>query len=166
VDCCAVNADAPSSNDRFTQRVTRSAPHWKRASAALAAVGIALLPKCPACWSIYAGLSSWLGVSFVMPTALLRPLTVASLGFAVLALGSMARERRALVPALAGVAAALGVWFGKFELNSLVLTYSSVVTLLCCSLLARRAAWRVPRADRRPSRNGERSELTEHAHAR
>jgi hypothetical protein len=166
VDCCDVNADAPSSNDRFTQRRSSGAPHWKRASAALAAVGIALLPKCPACWSIYAGLSSWLGVSFVIPVALLRPLTLASLALAVLALASVARERRALVPALVGVAAASGVWLGKFELGSDLLTYSSVLTLLCCSLLARRAGRRRPRAvaDSQPS--AARSELTEHAHAR
>jgi hypothetical protein len=94
----------------------------------------------------------------------LRPLTLVSLAIAVLALASMARERRALVPALIGVAAAIGVWLGKFELNGDGLTYGSVLTLLCCSLLARRAPRRVPAARSRP--NAERSELTEHAQAR
>jgi hypothetical protein len=124
------------------QRANGDAPHWKRASTALAAVGIALLPKCPACWSIYAGLSSWLGVSFVVPASVLRPLTLLSLGIAVAALASMARERRAVAPALLGVAAAGGVWFGKFELESVLLTYASVLVLLGCSLAARRAARR------------------------
>jgi hypothetical protein len=101
-----------------------------------------------------------------MPTALLRPLTVASLGVAVLAFASMALERRALLPALVGVAAATGVWLGKFECNSDLLTYSSVVALLCCSLLARRAPRRVPRAEGPSLRKGQRSELTEHAQAR
>jgi hypothetical protein len=105
-------------------------------------------------------------VSFVLPAPLLGPLTAASLAALVLALASAARERRALVHALVGATAAVGVWLGKFELNSDVLTYSSLLTLLCCSLLARRAARRVPRVNDASPPRGERSELTEHAEAR
>lgn len=45
---------------------------------ALPAIGIAVLPKltCAACWSIYSGLLSSLGLGFVNYTHYLLPLTV------------------------------------------------------------------------------------------
>ncbi len=141
----------------------RYAPAWKRASALIAAVVIALLPKCPACWSVYAGLSSVLGVSFVVDVRQLLPLTLASLAVALVSLATVARRSRRPLPLAAGALCALGVWAGKFELGSDALTIVALVGLLGASLAARRN-------DRRPARSdealGRGSELTEHAEAR
>jgi hypothetical protein len=133
----------------------RSLSAWKRASAVLTAVGVALLPKCPACWSVYAGLSSVFGVSFVIEPALLLPLTLTSLALALASLGSMARRTRSYLPFAVGAASALGVWAGKFVLNSDALTWLGLFGLILASLGARR---RGPRAAS--------SELPEHAQAR
>jgi hypothetical protein len=121
----------------------------------MAAVGVALLPKCPACWSVYAGLSSWLGVSFALEPRRLLPLTLGSLGLALLSLAMMARRSGRYAPLLAGAASALGVWTGKFVLGLEPLTYLSLFGLIIASLAARRLG------TRRLS-----SELPEHAEAR
>lgn len=139
----------------------------------IAAVGVALLPKCPACWSAYAGLSSLLGVSFVVEPALLLPLTLASLALALAALwfnargalwfharGSqryMASSARRYAAFAVGLASALLVWGGKFVLSSEPLTWLGLLGLIVASLEARRGGPReVARA----------SELPEHAQAR
>jgi hypothetical protein len=126
----------------------------------ITAVGIALLPKCPACWSVYAGLSSMLGVSFVVDPTLLSVLTIASLGLAVAALASMALRTRSYLPLTLGAASALGVWAGKFELNSDVLTWLGLLGLMLAAFSARRRGGRVhARAAAAPS------ELADHAQA-
>ncbi len=134
---------------------------WRRASAVITAVGVALLPKCPACWSVYAGLSSMLGVSFVLEPALLSALTLTSLGLALASLGSMAWRTRSYLPLALGAASALGVWAGKFALNSDVLTWFGLFGLILAALVARRRGGRAhPRAAAaRPS------ELADHAQA-
>jgi hypothetical protein len=108
----------------------------------MAAVGIALLPKCPACWSVYAGLSSWLGVSIVLEPRRLLPLTLGSLGLALLSLAVAARRSGRYAPLLAGAASALGVWAGKFVLSLEPLTYLSLFGLIIASLAARRVGTR------------------------
>lgn len=136
----------------------------------IAAVGVALLPKCPACWSVYAGLSSLLGVSFVLEPALLLPLTLTSLALALASLWlkarrssahgslrSVASSARRYATFAVGVASALMVWGGKFVLNSELLTWFGLLGLIVASLEARRGGPReVARA----------SELPEHAQAR
>ena len=103
----------------------------------LAAVGVGLLPKCPACWSIYAGLGSWLGVSVAVDARYLMPLTFASLLAAVAALGWMAIERRRYVALSLGLGSALGVWLGKFVLASEALTLVGLTGLVLAALGAR-----------------------------
>jgi hypothetical protein len=150
-DCCSVNAVEQKAPDRGAER-----SRWARAGTTLAAVGVALLPKCPACWSIYAGLGSWLGISVVVEPRYLMPLTFASLALAVLALGWMAVSRRRYLALSLGVVAALGVWIGKFVLLSETLTLLSLLGLVLCAFGAR-----VARAAR-----GVRSELAQQAQAR
>lgn len=109
---------------------------------------------------MYAGLSSALGVSFVIEPALLSTLTLTSLGLALLALGSMARRTQSYAPFVLGAASALGVWAGKFVLNSDVLTWLGLLGLILASLAARRSRGLMPRPGLA------RSELPEHAQAR
>jgi hypothetical protein len=132
------------------------APHWRRASTFVAAVGVALLPKCPACWSVYAGLSSLLGVSFVLDTRLLMVLTLGSLSLALLSLAAMARRRKIRVPLALAIVSAAGVWLGRFELNSELCTNLSLCGLILAALAARWLGARLRRA----------SELAQQAEAR
>jgi hypothetical protein len=152
-DCCSVNAVEREAPDRVGKR-----SRWARAGATLAAVGVALLPKCPACWSIYAGLGSWLGISVVVEPRYLMPLTFVSLALAVGALGWMALSRRRYVALSLGVVAALGVWLGKFVLWSEALTLVSLLGLVLSAFGAR-----ISRAAR-AGRAG--SELPQQAEAR
>jgi hypothetical protein len=159
VDCCSAKPAPLAAN----ARVTRDAPAWKRATALIAAVVVALLPKCPACWSVYAGLSSVLGVSFVIEMRHLVPLTVASLALALVSLAIVARRSRRPLPFALGALCALGVWAGKFELGSDALTLVALLGLIGASLAARRAEQRRTRCD---ASLGPGSELAEHAEAR
>ena len=66
------------------------------------AVLLALLPKvaCPACWPIYAGILSGLGLGFLLDHGWLLPITAAFLGLAVAALAISARNRNGYGPFL------------------------------------------------------------------
>jgi hypothetical protein len=110
---------------------------------------------------VYAGLSSVLGVSFVIEPTLLLPLTLGSLAIALVTLASMARRSRSYLPLAVGAASALGVWAGKFLLNSDVITWIGLFGLVLASLGARRRGPRVPA----PEPAAPRSELPEHAQA-
>lgn len=118
----------------------------------LAAVAIALLPKCPACWSAYAGLSSLLGLSFVVEARYLLPLSAASLGVFVGALTVRAPRGRRYVSCLLGTLMGAGVLFGKFVIESDLLTIASLLGVVLLALPGRsRAAskWRLWRASLR-----------------
>jgi hypothetical protein len=106
----------------------------------IAAVGVALLPKCPACWSVYASLSSLLGVSLVIDERLLQVMTLGSLALALLSLATMALRSRMYAPLLVGAASSVGVWLGKFTLSLPLLTYLSLLSLILASLSARRCS--------------------------
>jgi hypothetical protein len=155
VDCCSVESTESSAHrfDAVTRERAVKRSHWQRAGAFCAAVAVALLPKCPACWSVYASLSSVLGVSFVLEPRLLRLLTFASLALALLSLASHARRRRSYAPLALAVASAAGVWLGRFTFTSELLTHASLLALIGAALAARRLGVRG-------------SELAEHPGAR
>jgi hypothetical protein len=112
---------------------------------------------------VYAGLSSVLGVSFVIDARQLLPLTLASLSLALLSLASLARRSRRPLPFAIGCLCALGVWAGKFELGSDTLTIGALLGLIGASLAARRREQPVAA---RPALVSDGSELAEHAEAR
>ncbi len=126
--CCAAGSSS--------RTVLPVASLGKRASTLLLAVAIALLPKCPACWSAYAGLGSLLGLSFVVDVRYLLPLTAASLAVAVVALFLMARRGRGYLPFVSGCLASCGVLIGKFMIDSEPLVYLSLLGLVLASLYA------------------------------
>jgi hypothetical protein len=105
---------------------------------------------------VYASLSGVLGVSFVLEPRLLMWLTFASLALALLSLGTQAARRRAYAPLAFGVVSAGGVWLGRFTFASELLTYLSLLALVCAALAARRLG----------ARAAHESELAEHAGAR
>jgi mercuric ion transport protein len=100
----------------------------------LAAILVALLPKCPACWSAYAGLSSLLGLSFVVEARYLLPLTAGLLSLAVGALARKAQRSRRYEPCVLGLVASGGVLIGKFGIESALLMYTSVGALAMATL--------------------------------
>jgi hypothetical protein len=100
----------------------------------LATIVVALLPKCPACWSVYAGLSSVLGLSFVVEARYLLPVTLLLSGVFVYGLIRDARrgdEARRTAHARASVAAvmAAGVLTAKFGIESPGLMYTCLLGL-------------------------------------
>ena len=110
-----------------------------RAGTLLGTVGVALLPKCPACWSVYAALSGWLGLSVALEPAALRPLTLACLSLTLLVLLRGARQSGRYRPLLGATLAAVGVYLGKFWVESAWLVYISLAVLVVAALAGRRA---------------------------
>jgi mercuric ion transport protein len=109
---------------------------WKQGLLALPGVSVSMLPKlaCPACWPVYAGLLTSVGLGFLIPTVYLLPLTAA---FLLLALGAMAfraTKRHGYGPFLLGLAAATGVLLGKFVWESNPTMYGAVGLLVIASL--------------------------------
>jgi mercuric ion transport protein len=100
----------------------------------LGAIAVALLPKCPACWSAYAGLSSLLGLSIALEERYLLPLSSALLALAVFALWLQARRGRGYGPWLLAQGAAGAILVGKFALENDVLMYAGIVSLLLASV--------------------------------
>jgi hypothetical protein len=119
--------------------------HWRRAGTVGSAIAVALLPKCPACWSAYAGLSSLLGLSFVVDERYLLPLTSGLLVLALVPLWLQARRGRGHGPWLLACAAAAATLLGKFAVESDVLLYGGLASLLLASLWSRSAPARLPR---------------------
>ena len=110
--------------------------HWKRSLFAVPGIAVSVLPfgGCPACWPLYAGVLSSLGLSFLLSSVYLLPLTGLFLLVSVFALVFRARARRGYGPFALGLVAATLVLGGKFSLGSNVLAYAGVGLLIGSSL--------------------------------
>jgi mercuric ion transport protein len=108
----------------------------KQGFLALPGISVSMLPKliCPLCWPVYAGLLSSVGLSFLISTAYLLPLTAASLVLALGALGFRACNRHGHVPFFLGLLAAIFVLLGKFVWLSNPTMYGAVSLLVIASL--------------------------------
>jgi len=111
-------------------------PGWRSSLGALPAIGAALLPKvaCPACWPAYAGVLSAFGLTSLMQTRWLLPLTASFLVLAVGALAFRARRRRGYGPFGLGLVAAVLVMVGKFVFDNDLAMYVGVALLVGASL--------------------------------
>lgn len=101
---------------------------------ALPGVGFAVLPLCPVCWPVYAGVAGALGLSATLNAAWQLPLTVLFLLVAVAALGYRARARRGYGPLGAGLAASAIVLVGKFIFMANAVAYAGGAALLLAAL--------------------------------
>jgi hypothetical protein len=117
-------------------RAEPNAPRWRASLGALPAIGAALLPKvaCPACWPAYAGVLSSFGLTFLMETRWLLPLTATFLVLAVATLAFRARRRRGYGPFGVGLLAAVAVMVGKFAFDNDPAMYVGIALLVGASL--------------------------------
>jgi len=109
---------------------------WKRNLVAVPGVGASLLPKlvCPMCWPAYAGVVSSLGLSFLISTKYLLPLTVAFLATTAAALGFRASQRNGYGPLGLGLVAGAVILIGKFYFDAAQATYAGVGLLIASSI--------------------------------
>jgi mercuric ion transport protein len=110
--------------------------HWNRSFLAVPAIFLSVLPfgGCPLCWPVYAGILSALGLSFLLSSAYLLPLTALFLVVSVVALAFRARARRGYGPFALGLVAATLILWGKFSLESNILAYAGVGLLISSSI--------------------------------
>lgn len=108
----------------------------KRVFAALPVMGAALLPKivCAACWPAYTAALGAIGIEFFDYTPYLVPLTIVALVVATGSLALLARRRSRIEPVLLGLGAAAAVVVGKFVLDSDLMLYAGIGTLMVASL--------------------------------
>lgn len=102
------------------------------AAAGIPASGLAALPACPACYPLYAGALSSLGLT-LDPGAHMA-LTVGLVGIALGALVFRARARRGYGPLVLGVGAALGIVAGKLLLASDPVVYAGTAALVASGI--------------------------------
>ncbi|MHB8736330.1 MAG: glutaredoxin family protein [Terriglobales bacterium] len=97
---------------------------------------VSVLPfgGCPACWPLYAGALSALGLGALLSEAYLLPVTSVLLTFSVGALAWQAKRRRGYQPFVLGLLAATGILLGKFVVHSGLLAGSGVAVLVAASL--------------------------------
>lgn len=100
------------------------------------ASGVAALPvlTCPACWPLYAGLLSALGLDFANYTPFLLPVTVVLLVIALAPLAWKAKRRWGYKPLLSGIAGTALILAGKFWLGNQPLYYVGIAILLAASI--------------------------------
>lgn len=132
----APNVDAIAAALRKPHAAAPRRTSWRSSVAALPAIGAAALPKltCPACWPVYSGLLSSMGVGFVNYTPYLFPLTAAFLLLSLIALGWRAPQRWGYGPLWLGLAASAGLLTGKFAFDSDIAMYAGMAVLVVASL--------------------------------
>ncbi len=108
----------------------------QRTAAVLPGIGVSLMPKliCPLCWPAYAGLVSAAGLGFLINARNLLMVTALFLIVAVAALAFRAQQRRGYGPAMAGLAAGVGILASKFYLESTATMYAALGLLIGASI--------------------------------
>jgi len=109
---------------------------WKHTLAIVSGIGVSLLPKlmCPVCWPAYAGIVSALGLSFLISTQYLLPLTAAFLAITAAALGFRASQRHGYGPLWLCLIAAATILTGKFYFDVAQAAYAGVALLIAASV--------------------------------
>ncbi len=111
-------------------------------------IALSVLPvgACPACWPVYAGVVSALGLTVLLQRAYLIPITAL---FLLIAVGTLLlKRRRGFWPFAVGLAAAATILIGKFALETDPVTYAGVGLLVLasfCNAWPRRVAAPCPR---------------------
>jgi mercuric ion transport protein len=97
---------------------------------------VSILPfgGCPACWPIYGGVLSSLGMGFMLSSRYLFPLTAIFLFLTLFLLGNRAMTRHGYGPLLLGIAGSALVLSGRFLFEFNMLAYFGVAVVAASSL--------------------------------
>lgn len=108
----------------------------KRILSALPGIGAALLPKaaCPACWPIYAGILSSVGLGFLMTGPYFFLFIGMLLSASLLSLAYKAKSRRGYLPFWMGFLSAVIIIAGKYYALSDYVFYSGAFFLIAASV--------------------------------
>lgn len=123
----ALKKSAPSANtEKF---------RWRQFVATLPSLA-ALLPvlHCPACWPVYGGILTALGLGFLFQATYLLPITSALLLFALFALAYRANTRHGYLPLLLGLISVTAIILGKFLWASNPAVYAGLLLLFVASV--------------------------------
>lgn len=108
----------------------------RRTLTSLPGIGAALLPNatCPACWPIYAGILSSLGLGFLMTGPYFYLFIGILLSISLFSLAYKAKSRRGYLPFWIGLLSAITILTGKyFELSDFVF-YAGAFLLIFASI--------------------------------
>ncbi len=108
----------------------------KRILSALPGIGAALLPKaaCPACWPVYAGILSSVGLGFLMTGPYFFLFIGLLLSASLLSLAYKAKSRRGYLPFWTGFLSAVIIIAGKQYALSDYVFYSGAFFLIVASV--------------------------------
>jgi len=108
----------------------------KRILTALPGIGAALLPNatCPACWPIYAGILSSLGLGFLMTGSYFYLFIGILLSISLFSLAYKAKTRRGYFPFWIGLLSATIIVAGKYYVLSDYVFYSGAFLLIVASI--------------------------------
>jgi hypothetical protein len=122
-------------HDRIADKDVMAHRLWREGRLTVPGISVALLPKlvCPLCWPAYSGIVSSVGLGFLISTKYLLTLTIALLILTIGALACHAKQRRGYGPFVLGVAGAVAVLIGKFDLESNLVTFTGIVALVVTS---------------------------------
>jgi len=109
---------------------------FKRIVAALPGIGAALLPNatCPACWPVYAGILSSLGLGFLMTGPYFYLFIGLLLSLSLFSLAYKAKSRRGFLPFWIGLSSAMIIIAGKYFALSDYVFYSGALLLIVASV--------------------------------
>lgn len=104
--------------------------------AAIPAALLSLLPigACGACYPALIGLLSALGLGALVTEAVLKPIMIGLLIFAVFGLAYQARRSGKYLPLFLGLAGAVGLYASSFAVSSFLLKAASIALLLTASI--------------------------------
>ncbi len=102
----------------------------------LPGIGAALLPNatCPACWPIYAGILSSLGLGFLMTGPYFYLIIGMLLSISLFSLAYKAQTRRGYLPFWIGLSSAVIIIAGKYYSLSDYIFYSGAFLLIMASI--------------------------------
>ena len=108
----------------------------KRILAAFPGIGTALLPNatCPACWPVYAGILSSLGLGFLMTGSYFYLFIGILLSISLFSLAYKAKTRRGYLPFWIGFLSAVIIIAGKYNTLSNYVFYSGALLLIIASI--------------------------------
>ena len=141
VSCCRLYEGSGAPSAELIRAALQNATVPKRQlkkNSLLAVPGIiiSVLPfgSCPACWPVYGGALSAIGLGFLLSAQYLLPLTAAFLLVSLFTLGFRASSRRGYGPLAAGLFSGALILYGKFSLEQNAVAYSGVLLLTASSL--------------------------------